>query len=343
MKSVAFFNNKGGVGKTTLACNLVSYISKHENLRVLLIDCDPQCNATQAFLDERVCEEIYDEAFEGIRQKTVYDLLRPLEDGEPGIASKKAIYPRTKTKYETDLLPGHPSLSLIEDRLSVSWSEMKAGDVRGFRITNWAFHMLEMYKDDYDLIVFDVGPSLGALNRTVILASDYLVTPFGCDIFSILGIKNISGWIDDWQGEYTRALTSLKQTKGLGRIEEFNCLVSIENRFRLAGYSVQQYQKRKFKAGQRPVKAYEEIMKEIPAAVEDYLKFISITHDQEKIRLGDIPYVYSLVPLSQSSKTPIHSLTSADGLNGAQYKQVDGYRENLKKVSDKFLENIGLK
>ncbi|MBK9234711.1 MAG: AAA family ATPase [Rhodoferax sp.] len=59
MKSIAFFNNKGGVGKTTLACNLVSYLNMHKGKRVLLVDADPQCNATQAILDDDRCEAIY--------------------------------------------------------------------------------------------------------------------------------------------------------------------------------------------------------------------------------------------------------------------------------------------
>jgi cellulose biosynthesis protein BcsQ len=59
MKTVVFFNNKGGVGKTTLACNVVSFLNLYKCKRVLLIDADPQCNATQAILSEDECERIY--------------------------------------------------------------------------------------------------------------------------------------------------------------------------------------------------------------------------------------------------------------------------------------------
>jgi AAA domain len=58
--SLCFFNNKGGVGKTTLACNVASYIAETEKLNILLIDGDPQCNATQLVLPDETTERLYD-------------------------------------------------------------------------------------------------------------------------------------------------------------------------------------------------------------------------------------------------------------------------------------------
>ena len=336
-----FFNNKGGVGKTTLACNVVAYISEHYSKRVLLVDADPQCNATQALLDDELCEQIY--LTGKSKQKTIYDILKPLELGEPGIADKIAPAPRSKNRYKTDLIPGHPSLSTMEDRLSEAWSKLLAGEIPGFRISNWAEQLMLSFEDDYDLIVFDVGPSLGALNRTIILASDFIVAPFGCDIFSILGINNIGTWIKKWQEDYEQSLLIAKRKDRLSSISEFNCIQDTSSKFRLAGYSVQQYVSRKFKEGPRPVKAYDRIMKDIPTVVEDRLSFITPEQfTQEQLRLGDVPYVYSLVPLSQSNKTPIHSLTGKEGLVGSQYKQVTQYAELMKQVSDRLIKNVGV-
>lgn len=84
MEAIVFFNNKGGVGKTTLACNVVSYINQNMNKRALLIDADPQCNATQAILSEEVCEEIY--LSETPTQKTIFNYVRPLQMGESSIS-----------------------------------------------------------------------------------------------------------------------------------------------------------------------------------------------------------------------------------------------------------------
>ena len=58
MYSLAFFNNKGGVGKTTLSCNMAFYFASAKGQRVLVIDCDPQCNATQLLLPDNIWEDL---------------------------------------------------------------------------------------------------------------------------------------------------------------------------------------------------------------------------------------------------------------------------------------------
>ena len=342
MKAIVFFNNKGGVGKTTLACNVASFLALHKRKRVLLIDADPQCNATQAMLDEDVCERIY--LSKTSNQKTLEDVLKPFEDGYPEIASNISPGLASGNKYNVDLLPGHPKLSTMEDKFSEHWSKLISGEIEGFRITNWVEQLLLGYADKYDVVFFDVGPSLGALNRTVILASDFLVSPFGCDIFSILGISNISSWIKDWSEDYRLALELATRKGRRESLEKYHVITSIDKQFRLAGYSVQQYVSRKFKEGPRPVKAYDRIMRDIPEAVRNNLDFITPSRlSDDKLRLADIPYVYSLVPLSQSSKVPIHALTSVEGLTGSQYGQVKDYTTLMGEFAGRLLSNVGIR
>jgi cellulose biosynthesis protein BcsQ len=337
VKSIAFFNNKGGVGKTTLACNLVSFLNMKKKKRVLLIDADPQCNATQAILDDETCEAIYRSA----DSETLYKYLQPLEVGEPNI--DVAINPRlgSENRFQTDIVPGHPKMSVIEDRLSDAWSDLRARDIRGYRITNWATQLLKVHHDRYDLIVFDVGPSLGALNRSVILACDFIATPFGCDIFSLLGIQNISSWISDWKEQYDSAVLE-KDTKEPGLLNRFDINRNTDEKFRFAGYSVQQYVQRKFKTGPRPVKSYDRIMEEIPETVREAMSFLTpSTADQAQLELGHIPYLYSLVPMAQAAKAPIHDLRNSDGVVGSQYAQVRAYAKLMESLCDKLLNNVG--
>lgn len=338
MKSIVFFNNKGGVGKTTLTCNVVSYLNQNKNKRVLLIDADPQCNATQAILTEKECEDLYLNG--SSNDQTLFDYLGPLEEGESEISCPIKPILGTSNKFGTDLIPGHPKMSLVEDKLSAAWSEMQGSTPAGYRVTNWPEQLYKNISSSYDLVVFDVGPSLGALNRTVILASDFMVTPFGCDIFSLLGIQNISSWIEAWSKQYKRAVQVLKDDRP-DTLTKYPIISDIDNKFRFAGYSVQQYVTRSFKDGKRPVKAYDQIMQDIPGTVEEYLSlFNSPGIEKDKLDLGHIPFLYSLIPLSQAEKCPIHALKDTKRLVGSQYQQVKDYSDLLDSFCNKLLENV---
>ena len=248
MKTIVFFNNKGGVGKTTLTTNVVSFLNTQYRRRVLLVDADPQCNATQALLNDEVIEQMYVDDKE--IAPTLFDYLRPIEAGEPSLTTPIKPMNGKLNLFDTDLIPGHPKMSLVEDKLSTAWGQLQAGTPAGYRVTNWCSQLYREIENQYDLLVFDVGPSLGALNRTVILASDYLVTPFGSDIFSLLGIQNIASWLQSWKLQYDRAINNMR-TDRPGMLEQYPIITDTENQFRFAGYSVQQYVMRSFKTGKR--------------------------------------------------------------------------------------------
>ncbi|WP_161955638.1 AAA family ATPase, partial [Escherichia coli] len=107
MKSISFFNNKGGVGKTTLLCNVAAYISIHHNRSVCVVDADPQCNATQYFFKDEIIEEIYDRS----NEFTIYNVLEPLASGE-GYSNE--INVRRSERFCVDVIPGDPRLALTE-------------------------------------------------------------------------------------------------------------------------------------------------------------------------------------------------------------------------------------
>lgn len=340
MKSIAFFNNKGGVGKTTLACNLVSYMNMYKGKRVLLVDADPQCNATQAILSDDVCEDIY--LSDNPPIQTLYSYLEPFEMGEPQIKLPTQPLLGTKNRFHTDIIPGHPSMSVIEDKLSDAWSSVRGREVGGYRITNWCHQLINSLEGQYDLVVFDVGPSLGALNRSIILACDFIVTPFGCDIFSLLGIKNISDWITKWDSQYMSSIRDgLKENPKA--FEQYKIITDTDRKHRFLGYSVQQYVSRQFKSGPRPVKSYDEIMKRIPGTVQSAMvDLVSGNLSADALELGRIPYLYSLVPMAQAAKAPMHALAFADGVIGSGYGQVKDFQVLMSEISDRLLSNLEL-
>lgn len=243
MKTIVLFNNKGGVGKTTLTGNVSAYIAKRLGKRVCVIDCDPQCNVTQLFLgDERTIDLYWNSSESGDRKgpNTLLDIVDPLMQGDASINKDILPVSSAETRFGVDFVPGHPKFSAIEDTLSRAWGDLTAQKIGGFRITHWLTAYLSAIEDHYDYAFVDVGPSLGSINRSVLCAADYFLTPLGADVFSLLGIRNIASWNESWIGAYNFAYKSTenKENASLSRFSIPN-QISIEKGF--IGYTLQQY------------------------------------------------------------------------------------------------------
>jgi cellulose biosynthesis protein BcsQ len=343
MVSVSMFNNKGGVGKTTLTCNIASYFAREMKLRVLVVDCDPQCNATQLIMGEEFATEFYWSSKSSESATTIRDVLAPIEDGDSNIATTVQPILGSRNRFGVDLLPGHPGFSIIEDRLGAGWHDLLGGDIGGIRKTNWNTALGVELKDRYDIILYDLGPSLGSINRCVLIGCDYFMTPMGADIFSILGIRNIANWVSHWLSLYRNSLPLCEQ-RNPGRLQEYRIAPDAAIARGYLGYTMQQYIA-KSKEGQRiPTARYENIIKLVPKVIDESLsQYLRPGLTVDKAHLGDVPHLYSLIPLAQSVAAPILDLKSADGLVGSQFKQRDDYEMIIASVSRRIAENIGLK
>jgi len=309
MKSIAFFNNKGGVGKTTLICNVAAYFGIHGNKKILVIDADPQCNATQLLLPEDVVEEMYEKN----TKFTINSIVQPLSIGKGYAKSLDVI---RVEDYNVDLLPGDPRLALKEDLLSKDWQDSTGGDIRGLR-TSFLFSELLDKCQDYDLVLFDMGPSLGSVNRAVLLACDYFLSPMSIDIFSLRAIENISTSLIEWRRKLKIGV-SQADPKSLEDLPNKGAFT-----VKFLGYVAQQYVQKSSKGVARPVFSYDKIMKRIPGYIEENFR-AKLQPDAKKIeyRLGTIPSLFSLVPMSQSAHKPIFELKARDGVRGAHFSKV---------------------
>lgn len=349
MKSVCFFNNKGGVGKTTLLANVASVLATRHSLRVLVVDADPQCNATQLILGEGRVRAIYKPSTHQGKKSargpaTLYDVLRPIAIGESRIVPPSPLIDSKENLFGVDLLPGHPNVALLEDKLSQAWLELSGGDIGGARQTNWSTQLCAALDSSYDIALFDVGPSLGALNRSVLLGCQYFVTPMGCDVFSLLGITNIAQWLLAWFGRYERSIEACKKAGFAAELKEFNIKDDIVEASRFIGYTVQQYIAKSKKGGaRRPTVAYERIRKQIPGTIrEELLKFMAPHLKEGMLELPAVPHMYSLVPLAQTSACPIHRLSYSEGLAGTQPQQKEKYTEFIQTLAVAILANAGI-
>lgn len=343
MKTITFFNNKGGVGKTTTIVNIGSFLSKKVKKKILILDLDPQSNSTQLLIKEENWMEYYGKEASRV---TVLNYFDPLIRGDASIDIHEVPIKKDDNSYSVDLIPGHPKLSIIEDILSDSWGRCLASDIGGFRRTNWLNALKKHFNDSYDLMLIDVGPSLGALNRSVLLNTDYFITPMGSDIFSLLGIDNIDEWISRWRKQYSNSLENLpimnigidlKQAE-----KDYLVNINIDKTTRFIGFSIQQYSKRKFKEGPRPVQAYERVIKDMPESIIMHLgKYVPKWIAEDELNLGDMPYVYSLVPLSQTAKVPMFDLNYSNGIRGNQSASVEEYSEYIELIVNNLVRNLG--
>ncbi|CDX04896.1 DnaB domain protein helicase domain protein [Desulfitobacterium hafniense] len=340
MKIVTFFNNKGGVGKTTTVVNLASYLSMYYEKKVLLIDLDPQSNSTQLIVHEKNWLDYYGK---DPIHKTIYNYFENMDEGAPTLENQGIPLLASQNNYKIDLIPGHPKLAMIDDLMSKSWNGTLGQDKGELRKLNW-LNQMKPWLNDYDFVFIDVGPSLGALNRSILLNTDYFFAPMGSDIFSLLGVENIATWMKRWMELYTDALKNIQKSDSDYDFTSFSKKYSINDNVTLSsrfiGYSIQQYSKRKFADKERPVQAYEKVIKDMHSVILRYLGgFMPEGMKEEQIKLGDIPYVYSIVPLSQTSNTPIFELNYKSGVRGNQTSSVTEYKRYIQVIAENFLKN----
>lgn len=344
MKSVAMFNNKGGVGKTTLTCNLASFIAGEFGKKVLVVDCDPQCNSTQLIMGVEEAAELY-LSNDASSPTTIRDVLKPIEDGDSSIDIDLRVLPASANRFKVDLLPGHPHFAIIEDRLGHAWQMLRARDKQGFRQTNWNTALCASLDDKYDLAIFDLGPSLGSINRSVLMGCQHFLTPLGSDVFSIIGVKNISTWLSAWISDYDHSWKGLSEVDA----EDLQTRYSIPSEPAIIGgfigYTVQQYITKSYGKERRATKAYESIIGNVDAEIESALKGYygpALVNHKKLAKLGDIPHLYSLVPLAQKRAVPIHGLSSTDGLVGSQFAAVRDFRTRIEPIARNLLRNLGM-
>lgn len=333
MKTIVVFNNKGGVGKTTFLCNLAACLQINHNKKVIVIDADPQANATTYSLKDDETFELFSKVN---TSGTLNDIFKELR--KSGYYYDKDLPIIKSKRFQYDILPGDPSISLFEDFLSKDWFDSINGEARAIRTTlifDDLNHKLEKLK--YDYVFYDVGPSLGAINRSVLMAADYYILPMASDIFSLKAVDNIRASLKTWGENFKKGLLEYESNEN----EPFkinNTIIDFKLTF--IGYITQQYLTKTKDGKKRAVNAYEKIIKQIPKAIVSNLAPIGSQIDEEDYKLGEIPNLHSLVPLSQSANAPIFKLTAEDGVVGAHFSKVKEYGEVIEEIKNKLLINI---
>jgi chromosome partitioning protein len=316
MKTIAFFNNKGGVGKTTLVYH-IAWTFADLGLDVLVADFDPQANLTSMYLDEDRLIDLWPDAG---HTDTVLGAVEPILRGIGDV-----VCPHIEEITDSiGLLVGDLGLSRFENKLSQDWPRCLDRHEDAFRVLSAFFRMMQMAaeKRNTDLVLIDVGPNLGALNRATLLSAEYVVVPLAPDLFSLQGLRNLGPTLRDWR----RGWDERK-----GKAPENLTLPT--GAMAPAGYVVLQHNVRL----DRPVSAYGKWMSRIPG---EYRRSVLEHKRIKKSDVSDDPYCLaqlkhyrSLMPMALEARKPIFHLRPADGALGAHVSAAKLCGEDFRKLT----------
>ena len=183
-----------------------------------------------------------------------------------------------------------------------------------------------------DLILVDVGPSLGAINRSALIATDFVLVPLGADLFSQQGLRNLGPTLRRWRGDWEKRRDNWGEPAfnlPAGNMEPI-------------GYLIQQHSVRL----SRPVKAYDRWVKRMPA---EYARSVlgvkpapqPLDPETDRNRIATVKHFRSLIPLGQDARKPIFDLTVADGAIGSHAVAATDAFNDFKEITQEILRRIG--
>ncbi|WP_420476524.1 ParA family protein [Noviherbaspirillum sp. ST9] len=353
MKILSVFNNKGGVGKTTLTYHL-SHALSEMGFRVLMIDADPQCNLTIYSIPESSIHDIWeienpfiDEGIDATRKGKTLDEMRALlsdprslhfilKSTEEGTGELEILPPPYKITGSLDIVPGRLSLHMFEEKVSARWPDAYRGDPLAIRTLTRIRALAEQYTkiNNYDFVVVDTSPSLGALNKVIISTVDGFFVPALPDLFSLYGIRNIGRALSAWKAEFDVLYQLISEDKRRSFPQRFVSFL---------GYTI--YNAKPYKNPNLKwnlAKAHLHYAEKLPSAIKDFIKPELRNHlDDETLDrpIGDasIMYTHNTFPsLAQHYHQPMWKVPSLPALDADHVNTLAGSRGKYEATKDSY-------
>lgn len=352
MKIISIFNNKGGVGKTTLTFHLAHALAELGH-RTLIIDMDPQCNVTILGLSEKILDKVWEaeenfiddfvaaknsltgEEFNKLitSPRSIHFLLKPTEDGASDL---EQLPPPFEISKNLHLIPGRLTMHLYEDAIARRWSDVYQGDPLAVRTLTKPRDLALKYSNlyHYDFVIIDTSPSLGTLNRVIISTADGIVVPCMPDMFSLYGIKNIGNALGAWEKQFKTIYHLLSEEKRK---------LFPENFVKLLGFTI--YNAKKY-AGGRPwdlATAHYHYAKMIPEKIKKYVPSDLLNYLPEKTwsqPIGEtaIMHTHNTLPtMAQKYHVPMWKVP-AQLLETIDQSSIAGNRSIYEETKSKYLE-----
>lgn len=326
MKTVAFFNNKGGVGKTTLIYHL-AWMFSHIGIETIAVDLDPQSNLTSMFMDEDGAERLWGTQDD---KETILGAIRPMIAGTGDILPPRVLQVQSKL----GLIAGHLGLSTFEDTLSLAWNQSMAGAEAEIRKTTAFYRMIKSaVPGENTLVLIDVGPNLGAINRAALLASGNIVVPLAPDLFSLQGLRNLGPSLENWKKTWSNII---KPHAISAEIEH------PQAKMKPIGYVIMQHGIREG----RPVKSFQRWMDRIPGVYSEYLlhqrQILPVSPFNDPNMLAVLKNYQSLMPMAMEARKPMFLLKPADGAIGAHVEAVRRCHNDFYQLAKRIGEELKL-
>lgn len=280
MKIISVFNNKGGVGKSTLTYHLGNALAEIGK-KILLIDLDPQCNLTICAMMEEKLHEIWSQEdmfiddFESAYKsnpdilkspRSIHFILKPAEDG---ISEPDNLPPAFSLNDKLDILPGRLSLHKYENKIAERWSGVYQSDNLSIRTITNIRNICQRYNEinQYDYVLIDTSPSLGILNKVIMSTVDGFFIPAQPDMFSLYGIRNIGNSLQLWQKEFASIYSLISEEKRSKFPSNF---------VQFLGYTI--YNSKRYTKNSHPINEYNlaqahyQYVTQIPSTIIDHIQ-----------------------------------------------------------------------
>ena len=342
-KTIALFNHKGGVSKTTTAFNLGWALANAEK-KVLLVDLDSQCNLSGLILGYANLDAGLDNFYlsrDNLTLKTVVDALIDAVPAASLLEAEKGQLFQTSNP-NLYLLPGHLNISSMDSQISIALKiAFGVPSTRNLPGALPAFINLLANNYDFDYVIYDLSPSVGGLNEVILMSSDYFIVPTSPDFFCWQAVESLSKHIPTWHKEIDIFKTNVPA----------NSVTYLKNSPKFLGTIQQRYRIRK----QEPAKSFEKWIREIKLAVDSKLvpclEKINCLANKDKVQEAldkydqdlkpyDLAYIAdfnSLIAISQGLSKPIFELSDDDLINARQF----GFAlKTMKKSRDQFAEQF---
>jgi chromosome partitioning protein len=322
-KKLVFFNNKGGVGKTTLAYNTAVKFAEM-GYKTVLVDLDPQCNLSRLALGLEYEQSL----FAGTKQN-IYTVLEGVIKGGADVVAT-TMFESVGVTGKLFILPGSMNLSEYENTLISAYGEAAQGVERGFFTTSAIDRFLSKkgLDEGVDVFVIDTSPTLGLLNRVIFLGSDYFVTPVMPDAFSVQGIENLGITFEGWKDNWKKTAKILARDKGV----QLDKVLNGEGLF--IGYIINSYNQ----YGGKPIRRNEEWIDRMSSFVKKYLSEKHCRNglvEQSHVKpLCSVKDAGQLAPLAQLQNKAIFNL---DPLLD-DFVHAGGTQESLNQAKIEFSE-----